>query len=120
MIFYANTPFGRKIAGELKDRTYFKSVRRSKHFMEIAGGYGVDENIVKKLEGSCDKIEIYDTESGETWKTKFGTFKEKSFTQDFGFGLQRFLGQKWYEIWKNGQMKQEIEHLKILREQKLI
>ncbi len=82
-----------KPIGHLEDNTFYKKVKKSKHFMRIYEGWGLDEKVFNQIKGST--IRILDEESGIVYATDWNTFNEKGIRGNFD-GKQVFLGEKYF------------------------
>jgi hypothetical protein len=85
-----------KVIGEYDGETFKKKVKRSIHFMRNFGAWGVDKSVIEDIK-DCKSIEIYDTESKTTFKVPYKVFLDKGFAKNFGYGMQIFLPEKYWE-----------------------
>lgn len=73
-----------KIAGKLEGGVFYKTVKRSKHFMRMYNGWGIDDSIVVQLEKEgCEQVEIYDSEDRVYYSVPFAIFKSNGIKGNF-------------------------------------
>jgi len=99
MIFYNSK--GKPI-GELTEKGNFKkSVDSRIHRMRNFNAYGIDEDVIKKLEGKCNLIVVRERDTGTMFKVPYMTFVSKGFIKKYD-GEQRFLALKWWDRYEEG------------------
>src|SRR3990167_11459106 len=86
-----------RMVGKLEDGVFTKNVRRSKHFMKIFNGWGIQSSVFNGIESRCKEIVINDTESNLIYKTNTKTYREHGILKDMGHGMQIFLDEKYFE-----------------------
>ena len=89
--------FREKVIGDLTDGVFTKNVKRSKHFMKIFNGWGIQASVFNGIESRCSHIVINDTETGLTYQTNPKTYREYGILKDMGYGMQTFLDEKYFE-----------------------
>ncbi|MFA5037447.1 MAG: hypothetical protein WC479_09775, partial [Candidatus Izemoplasmatales bacterium] len=86
-------------AGKRIGNVFVKKVKYSKHFLRIGQAWGIDSEVFDLAEREgCNEILIKDEETGKIYRTTFENYRSKSWVNDFGFGSQRFLAEKYFEI----------------------
>ena len=69
-------------------KVFYKKVNKKLHFMKIEGGYGIQEDIILKLQGlGCLRI-IIDT-GGDIYSVDFNEWLQLT-PKNYNSGLQRF------------------------------
>ena len=86
-----------KVIGKLVDGVFTKNVKRSRHFMKIFNGWGIQSSVFDGIELRCKEIVINDTESNLIYKTNIKTYRERGILKDMGHGMQIFLDEKYFE-----------------------
>ena len=86
-----------KIIGNLEDGVFTKNVKRSKHFMKIFNGWGIQSSVFNGIESRCKEIVINDIESNLIYKTNTKIYREHGILKDMGHGMQIFLDEKYFE-----------------------
>lgn len=78
---------------------FTKKVKRSKHFMRRVSGYGIQKEAFDQyLRGKLGVIEIVETDTKKTLVASIGVWEEHGSHQNFGFGRQVFLSEKYMEV----------------------
>jgi hypothetical protein len=92
---WAQTPQGRKPAGQLKKeagRTMLvKNVSKSRHQHRTLNAWGIDATLIDQLPADVDGITVNEKEEGKTYRVSLSAFLSKSIRRDFGYGPQYFL-----------------------------
>jgi hypothetical protein len=82
-----------KIIGQIKDRTFYKTVDDNRHLMRIFGDTpGIQDTIDEHLD-EFDNIEI-NTKKGKTFKVEKDKWLINRFHKDLGHGKQYFMDIK--------------------------
>ncbi|MCL6447591.1 MAG: hypothetical protein K6U04_05465 [Armatimonadetes bacterium] len=90
---------GKKIIGYIENHVFKKNVCKSKHFFTNYSAWAIQEEAIPILRKHNVKlIEIYDKESGTTYRTSLDTFLSYSFVKNWGYGRQLFLPLKFWEV----------------------
>lgn len=93
-----------RVVGRVEGDTFHKTVTYSKHFFRNFAGYGIDTDVLKRLDGAGVKsVEIRDTEIGEAYKVSLTMFLDKGIKVDYGFNEQRVLPVKYFHVRPIGQ-----------------
>jgi len=97
----------KKIVGRISlvkgGRIFYKSVVRSKHYMQVVKGYGIQKEVFDKyFTDEEGKIVIKEEDTGRILISDVSIWHEHSFTADFGFGKQVFLSERYM---KEGEKK---------------
>ena len=79
---------------------------KSIHFMRVLDSWGIDLDVVKKLEGECKEVKIQDPETNLIYTTPFKTFTTEGFVQNYG-NEQMFLPLKYWDIKRGDSVLQE-------------
>ena len=74
--------------GLLKDRTFYKNVQKSKHWMRMFNGYGIQREALDQIKTSCDTIVI--TDENESRSVSFADWIQHNTFRDYGHGVQYF------------------------------
>ena len=83
------------LAGWYQHGIFTKHVKKSVHYMIKESGYGIQEDIVKKLfEIGCKRVEILELDTGIKHEFEFDWFSSYITPKDYGNGLQRFYKVK--------------------------
>lgn len=86
---------------------YIKHVTRKEHHLHSPGGYGVDRDVIEKLDGDCERIVIIEDNS-KAYVVEYDRFVKKSFMINRGHGDQMVLCDKYWDIVdRDGAMLQE-------------
>lgn len=84
---------GDKLVGRYDSdtNTFWKSVSGRKHLMRNLDAWGIQSEIVDKMQPKNPKIIITDSDDGTVYETDARAYHEYAFKRDFGFGAQHFL-----------------------------
>lgn len=83
------------IAGEIKNKTYFKKVIRAKHFFRIYGGYAIQTEIINELKDCVQEIVIQE-DTGNEYRISMENFIKRGFDVDSGHGKQTVVNEKYF------------------------
>jgi hypothetical protein len=77
-------------------KTFTKPVKRSKHFMRHANGYGLQMEVFSQLQKSgAEKIRIIETDTHDIFNSAMTDWVIHGKVADFGYGQQIFLSEKY-------------------------
>lgn len=77
---------------------YFKEVKRAKHFMRVLSGYGIQKEVYDKIKNKVKWVIIFEKDTNNRLLSKMDVWKEHSSAQNYGFGKQVFLSEKYMEV----------------------
>jgi len=107
----AEKGFDKKIGSLEKTKSglvYRKKVKRSKHFMRIVKGYGIQKEVFDKyLRGKKGRIIIREEDTGEFLVASIKTWTEHSRSGNYGDGKQIFLAERFMHGAENFDRKEE-------------
>lgn len=79
-------------AGYLDGSTFSKDVTKSKHFMRVVDGYGIQESVFYALrKHRVASITITEQDTGTVYTSILDDWEEHGKVADYGAGKQRFL-----------------------------
>lgn len=84
-----------KVVGHIKDGVLMKRVYKSKHFMRVLNGYGMDKAIFAH---DFDEVKILDKESDILYVSRREDWEEHGIRKNFGHGEQIILPLRWHEV----------------------
>lgn len=86
-----------KIVGFINNNQMLcKKVVKSKHFMRVLNGWGLDKAIIDA--GGFDEVRILDTENNVCYSSKREDWIMHGIKKDFGHGEQLILPVKWHKL----------------------
>lgn len=84
-----------KMVGVIREDTFYKKVKGSKHMLRNPRGWAVDASV---FEEEFEYVEIYDEEEGSTWNVSKKYFVENGFKINRGHGDQIVLPiERWHK-----------------------
>ena len=103
----------KKMVGTLektaKGIVFRKSVVRSKHYMRVIGGYGIQKEIFDKyLRGNKGRIIIQESDTGKFLVASINTWTEHSRSGNYGDGKQIFLAERFMHGSENFDRNEEV------------
>lgn len=84
-----------KVVGNIVDGVLQKKVRRSKHFMRVLNGWGMDTDIFKH---DFNEVKILDTENETLYVSKRDDWLTHGIRKNFGYGHQIILPLRFHEV----------------------
>lgn len=88
-----------KIVGLIEGDTFKKKVKRKVHYLEKLNAYGIQKSMIRTLQKHNVKfVEVFETDTGDTYRTLLSNYLKHAFERDFGHGPQLFLPLKYFEI----------------------
>ncbi len=86
------------VCGELVDGVYFRDVK-TKHYMRVIGGYGIQEDAFQQLlANDAKRVILKEVETGKKWYSPIENWIEHGKVADYGHGKQRFLSTKFMGV----------------------
>lgn len=91
---------GKLLVGRLwlspKGRLFKKWVKRSRHYMDVVKGYGIDKSVFDKhLRGRKGRVMIIETDTGRVLVASIKTWTDHSSAANYGDAKQIFLSEKY-------------------------
>ncbi len=84
--------FNGKTIGHSDGHTFTKKIKGSKHILKKPPAIAIDaEAFDREIASTCQKIEVYDSESNRLYTSTTENFNHHKGTIDRGFGKQYFL-----------------------------
>jgi len=82
-----------KVLGRIKGNIYFKTIKKSKHFVrKFGGGIAIDTEILNQLAvRNIEFIQVKETENKITYTVSLEKYLEKARQIDLGYGEQKLL-----------------------------
>ena len=77
---------------------FFKEVNRSKHFMRVLSGYGIQKEAYDKIKMKVKWVIIFEKDTNVRLLSTIEAWKEHSSAQNYGSGRQVFLSEKYMEV----------------------
>lgn len=94
---------GGKVVGTVSGDTFHKVINGSKHLFRNPPGIGSDVSaLIDAKAAGAAWMEVYDRESGITYKAKIETVYTKGIARDYGFGSQLILSFQFWGTIKAG------------------
>jgi hypothetical protein len=104
---------GSKTYGILFGDTFRKTCKASKHFLRKPQAICLDSDALERAQAAgATRVEVLDTESGNTYSQSIAQIKKAGFIFDRGFGSQYGLVLSAWQVHKPG----EPEQLSLFRE----
>ena len=94
-----------KMIGEIHDRSFIKRVQGSKHFLRKPAGIAIQQHAYNLIKDAVDMVEVYDTETGNVFRTSIGTFATVGKVIERNYGKQIVLPFKYWTTELTGQMR---------------
>lgn len=86
------------LCGNFTQNTFIREVLRGKHYMNVVGGYGIQEDAFNELlDLGCKYIVIKELDTKSNLYSQIKTWQDrpKVHIANYGSGIQRFLGEKY-------------------------
>ena len=91
------------LCGYVDGNAFIRDVVSYKHFMQIVGGYGIQELAFTELQKRDIKnVMLRETDTGKNWYSKLGDWVDHGKVADYGHGQQRFLSMKYMLLVQKG------------------
>ena len=98
---------GNKTFGILYQDTLRKKVKASKHFLRKPEAICLDADALERaVAAGATRVEVLDTESGNTYSQTIARIKQAGFVIDRGWGVQFALVLSGWQVQRPGEAKQ--------------
>ena len=87
------------LCGYVDGDTFLRDVNSKIHFMNVVGGYGVQELAFAELaKRNMQNVILKEVDTNLNWYSKFSDWTEHGKVADYGHGKQRFLSKKYMVV----------------------